>query len=127
QRSIETDAHRGAVDMAIDSIGTWLDANAHTFSGLVSRRLPGWVPRLAHRFVDETVYHEAVRFVAAVQADPQHPARLALDGYLTRLADRLQHDDDMRDRFEGAKTSLFDSPRVVTLAADAWNTAKTGL
>lgn len=127
QRIVETDAHRGAVDMAVDSIAGWLDANAHTFSGLVSRRLPGWVPRLAHRFVDETVYHEAVKFVAAVQADPRHPARLALDGYLARLADRLQHDDEMRDRFEGAKAALFDSPRVVALAADAWNTAKSGL
>src|SRR5690606_11155814 len=63
ERIVEADAHRGAVDLAVDSVSTWLDANAHTFSGLVSRRLPSWVPRLAHRFVDETVYHEAVRFV----------------------------------------------------------------
>ncbi|WP_309128953.1 DUF445 domain-containing protein [Microbacterium sp.] len=127
QRIVEADAHRGAVDLAVDSIAGWLDANAHTFSGLVSRRLPGWVPKLAHRFVDETVYHEAVRFVAAVQADPQHPARLALDGYLGRLAEGLQHDPAVRDRFEGAKSALFDSPRVIALAAQAWETAKTGM
>ncbi|HTN54724.1 MAG TPA: DUF445 family protein, partial [Microbacterium sp.] len=54
ERIVEADAHRGAVDLAVDSVSTWLDANAHTFSGLVSRRLPSWVPRLAHRFVDET-------------------------------------------------------------------------
>lgn len=127
ERIVEADAHRGAVDLAVDSISTWLDANAHTFSGLVSRRLPSWVPRLAHRFVDETVYHEAQRFVQAVQADPQHPARRALDGYLARLADRLQHDPAMRDRFEGAKAAVFDSPRVISLAAEVWETAKNGL
>ncbi|OJU40296.1 MAG: hypothetical protein BGN97_03095 [Microbacterium sp. 69-10] len=127
ERIVEADAHRGAVDLAVDSISTWLHANAHTFQGLVSRRLPGWVPKLAHRFVDETVYHEAVRFVEAVQADPQHPARQALDGYLARLADRLQHDPAMRDRFEGAKAAVFDSPRVIALAAQAWDTAKNGL
>ncbi|MGB3376396.1 MAG: DUF445 domain-containing protein [Microbacterium sp.] len=127
ERIIEADAHRGAVDLAVDSIAGWLDANAHTFSGLVSRRLPSWVPRLAHRFVDETVYHEAVRFVQAVQADPQHPARRALDGYLARLADRLQNDPAMRDRFEGAKAAVFDSPRVISLAAEVWETAKNGL
>lgn len=127
QRIVEADAHRGAVDLAVDSIAGWLDANAHTFSGLVSRRLPGWVPKLAHRFVDETVYHEAVRFVEAVQADPQHPARRALDGYLARLAEGLQHDPAMRERFEGAKAAVFDSPRVIALAAQAWETAKTGL
>ncbi|WP_298865485.1 DUF445 family protein [uncultured Microbacterium sp.] len=127
ERIVEADAHHGAVDLAVDSIGTWLVNNAHTFNGLVSRRLPGWVPRLAHRFVDETVYHEAVKFVQAVQADPRHPARLALDGYLTRLADRLQHDPAMGDRFEGAKAAVFDSPRVIALAAQAWDTAKNGL
>lgn len=127
ERIVAADAHRGAVDLAVDSLGIWLDANAHTFSGLVSKRLPSWVPRLAHRFVDETVYHEVVRFVQAVQADPQHPARRALDGYLARLADRLQRDPDMRDRFEGAKAAVFDSPRVIALAAKVWDTAKNGL
>ncbi|BDZ37582.1 membrane protein [Microbacterium suwonense] len=127
ERIVEADAHRGAVDLAVDSVATWLDANAHSFQGLVSKRLPSWVPRLAHRFIDETVHHEAVRFVEAVQADPQHPARRALDGYLARLADRLQRDPDMRDRFEGAKAAVFDSPRVIALASQVWDTAKNGL
>ncbi|WP_344819443.1 DUF445 domain-containing protein [Microbacterium soli] len=127
ERIVRADAHRGAVDLAADSIAAWLDANAQAFRGLVSRRLPAWVPRLAHRFVDETVHHEAVRFVQAVQADPRHPARLALDGYLARLAERLQHDPAMRERFEGAKAAVFDSPRVTGLAAEVWNTAKAGL
>jgi len=85
------------------------------------------VPKLAHRFVDDTVYHEAVKFVHAVQADPHHPARLAVDGYLARLADSLQNDPATRAKLENAKASLFDSPRVGALAADAWNTAKNGL
>ena len=53
-------------------------ANRAAFDGLVSRRLPGWVPSVAHRFVDQTVYREAVAFVRAVQGDPQHPARGAV-------------------------------------------------
>ncbi|MFS0895737.1 DUF445 domain-containing protein [Microbacterium sp. 179-I 3D3 NHS] len=124
---VEADAHHGAVDLAVDTIGRWLDANAESFTGLVSRRLPSWVPRLAHRFVDDTVYNEAVKFVRAVQADPRHPARLAIDGYLSRLADNLQNDPATRQKLESAKASLFDSPRVGALAAEAWNTAKNGL
>ncbi|WP_336646860.1 DUF445 domain-containing protein [Microbacterium sp. USHLN186] len=127
QRIVEADAHRGAVDLAVDSLGAWLENNAAAFQGLISRRLPSWVPRLAHRFVDETAYSEALKFVRAVHADPRHPARLALDGYLSRLADALQHDEVMRERLESAKTTLFDSPRVGELAASAWNTAKAGL
>ncbi|WP_136054322.1 DUF445 domain-containing protein [Microbacterium sp. K24] len=127
EKIVAADAHHGAVDLAVENIGRWLEANAESFSGLVSRRLPGWVPKLAHRFVDDTVYNEAIKFVHAVQADPQHPARIAIDGYLSRLADNLQNDPDTRAKLENAKASLFDSPRVGALAAEAWNTAKNGL
>jgi uncharacterized membrane-anchored protein YjiN (DUF445 family) len=127
ERIVQAAAHHGAVDLAVDSIATWLDANAVAFSGLISRRLPSWVPKLAHRFVDDTAYNEAVRFIRAVQSDPRHPARLAIDGYLARLADNLQHDPTTRAKLENAKATLFDSPRVGALAAEAWNTAKNGL
>jgi len=127
ERIVETGAHHGAVDLAVDSIASWLDGNAASFHGLISRRLPSWVPRLAHRFVDETAYNEAVRFVRAVQTDPHHPARDAIDGYLARLAGNLQHDPVTRERLESAKAAVFDSPRVGALAAEAWNTAKAGL
>lgn len=127
EKIVQTDAHHGAVDLAVDTVSRWLSANAASFNGLISRRLPTWVPRLAHRFVDDTAYNEAVRFVNAVKADPQHPARLAIDGYLSRLADNLQHDPTTRAKLENAKASLFDSPRIGALAAEAWNTAKNGL
>jgi uncharacterized membrane-anchored protein YjiN (DUF445 family) len=126
-RVVDADAHRGAVDLGVDSISRWLDANRESFDGLVSRRLPSWVPSVAMRLVDDTVYHEATKFVAAVQRDPDHPARRALDGYLGRLAENLQHDGETIARLESAKSTVFDSPRLRTLAADAWNTAKAGL
>ncbi|WP_312678599.1 DUF445 domain-containing protein, partial [Microbacterium sp.] len=103
-RVVEADAHRGAVDLGVDSIVTWLNANRNSFSGLVSRRLPSWVPSVAMRLVDDTVYHEAVKFAAAVQADPDHPARRAIDRYLERLADNLQHDPTTIGRLEDAKS-----------------------
>lgn len=126
-RVVDADAHRDAVNLAIDSIATWLAANERAFDGLVSRRLPAWVPSVATRLVDEAVYHEAVKFAQAVQADPEHPARHAIDGYLARLAQRLQHDPAMIGRFEAAKAAVFDDPRVRLLAARLWQTAKAGL
>ena len=126
-RIVESGAHHGAIDLGIDTIAAWLAANQASFSGLVSRRLPAWVPSIASRLVDDTVYNEAVKFVAAVKADPRHPARIAIDGYLNRLAENLQHDPETRARLEETKATLFDSPRVRELAAEAWNTAKAGL
>ncbi|NLP82418.1 DUF445 domain-containing protein [Microbacterium sp. CFH 90308] len=126
-RIVDSGAHHGAVDMALENIATWLAANQAAFTGLVSRRLPSWVPSVAHRLVDDTVYNEAVKFVAAVRADADHPARRAVDGYLERLADNLQHDPATIGRLEDAKHAVFDSPRMRALAAEAWNTAKAGL
>lgn len=126
-RVVDADAHRPAVDLAVETVSAWLHANRASFSGLVSRRLPSWVPRVAHRLVDDTVYNEAVAFVDKVRTDPDHQARHAIDGYLSRLADNLQNDPATIGRVEDAKTSVFDSPRVRSLAADAWGTAKTGL
>lgn len=127
EKLVAADAHRGAVDLAADSIATWLAANRATFDGLVSRRLPSWVPSLAHRLVDETVYREAVALVAAIRTDPAHPARDAVTGYLARLAQSLQHDPDTRRKLADAKEAVFDSPRVRELAGAAWDTAKAGL
>jgi uncharacterized membrane-anchored protein YjiN (DUF445 family) len=126
-RVVDSGAHHGAVDLAADHIATWLAGNRETFDGLISRRLPSWVPSLAHRFVDDTVYREAVSFVDAVRADPDHRARHAIDDYLARLADSLQHDPATIGRLEDAKAAVFDSPRVRALAAEAWSTAKAGL
>ena len=127
ERIVAAGAHHGAVDLAADSVEAWLAANKAAFTGVISRRLPSWVPSVAHRFVDDTVYNEAMKFVAAVQADPGHPARVAIDGYIERLADNLQHDPVTIGRFEDAKMAVFDSPRVRELAAEAWSTAKAGL
>jgi uncharacterized membrane-anchored protein YjiN (DUF445 family) len=126
-RVIDAGGHHSAVDLAAETIEHWLAANRVAFEGLVSRRLPSWVPRIAQRLVDETVYNEALKFVAAMRADPDHPARHAIDGYLVRLSENLQHDPATIGRLEDAKSALFDSPRVRELAAQAWGTAKTGL
>ncbi|WP_169581132.1 MULTISPECIES: DUF445 domain-containing protein [Microbacterium] len=126
-RIVESGAHHGAVDMAVDTVAAWLEANRVAFTGLVSQRLPSWLPSMAQRLVDDTVYNEAVKFIAAVRADPDHQARRAIDGYLDRLADNLQRDPGTIGRLEDAKASMFDSPRVRELAAEAWNTAKAGL
>ena len=127
ERVVDAGAHHSAVDLALDNIAVWLGNNREMFHGLVSRRLPSWVPSVAQRLVDDTVYREAIGFVDAVRADSHHQARFAIDEYLARLAHNLQHDPATRMRLEEAKASIFDSPRVRGLAADAWNTAKAGL
>ena len=126
-RLVDSGAHHGAVDMLADSVGVWLEGNRSSFDGLVSSRLPSWVPSMVLRIIDDTLYKEALSFVRDVRGDPDHAARRAVDQYLTRLADSLQNDPATIGRFEDAKSGVFDSPRVRELAAEAWDTTKSGL
>ena len=127
EKVTESGAHHGAVDLAADHISVWLTDNPQVFDGIVSERLPSWVPGMVVRLIDDTLYRQAVSFVDAVRADQDHPARRAIDGYLERLADNLQHDPETIGRVEDAKVSIFDSPRVRGLATNVWETAKSGL
>lgn len=122
---IATGAHHDAVDLLLDRTGDWLADNPKAFERLVSSRLPGWVPSFVDRLVDDKLYREAVSFVQAVRADPEHQLRHALDGYLGELADKLQHDPGTIARFENAKHEVIDSPRVREVAGKTWTAAKT--
>ncbi len=126
-RLVSAGAHRKAVDVAAESVAGWLRENRSMFTGILSGRLPSWVPSIVTTLIDEAVYNEAAKFVIAVQGDPRHPARRALDAYLARVAEDLQHDPATIGRLESAKDDVFDSPRVRELAGRAWDTAKNGL
>ena len=127
EKIVEADAHHGAVDLAADSIARWLDANAESFSGLVSRRLPvlGAAPRAPLRRRHGLQRGREVR--ARRAGRPASPGPSRGRRLPRRLADSLQNDPATRAKLENAKASLFDSPRVGALAAEAWNTAKNGL
>lgn len=127
QNVVDSGGHQAALDLALDTAAAWLGKNRAAFDGVLSPRLPTWVPRAAHRLLDEAAYHEAVAFVAAVRADPKHPAREAVDEYLRSLATRLREDLVTMGRFEDAKTRLFDDARIHELTARFWETAKAGL
>ena len=124
ERILESGGHREAVDLLLDRLAAWLAANPEAFAAMVSARLPSWVPSFVDRMVDDRLYAEAQRFVAAVRMDPSHRLRLAIDGYLYELAERLQYDPATIAKLEAAKGRAFDDPRVRELAASAWQAAR---
>lgn len=127
ERLIAEGGHHSAVNLLLDGLDEWLTANPTAFTRLVSVRLPSWLPSFVDRLVDERIYREAVDFIRRVRADNRHPARLALDTYLSELARKLQEDPDTMNALERAKTEVFDSPRVRDLASRAWKTTRQAL
>ena len=126
-RLVAADQQRAAVDAVLERAETWLAAHPEAFGSMVSDRLPKWLPGFVGRVVDDRAYREVLAFVHAVQADPRHPLRVAVDGWLAELAEDLQHDPAMIARVERLKDDLVESPRLREFAAEVWDSMKTSL
>jgi uncharacterized membrane-anchored protein YjiN (DUF445 family) len=119
--------HHKLVDLLVDRAADWVDDNHETVTRLVSDRSPTWVPQFVDGLVGDKVYVEILKFVRAVQADPNHQVRQQIDMYLNDLAQDLQHDPAMIARAEDIKAQVLGDPEVRELASRTWGTVKNAL
>ncbi|PDQ36481.1 MAG: hypothetical protein B5766_00615 [Candidatus Lumbricidophila eiseniae] len=126
-RLVAAHQQRAVIDMLLDRAESWLVAHPAAFGAMVSDRLPRWMPRIVDRFVDNTAHREILAFVRTVQAQPEHPLRLAVDRYLAELSDDLQRDPTTVRRVEAFKYELLESPRLREFVGDVWASVKANL
>ncbi|THJ65189.1 DUF445 domain-containing protein [Arthrobacter echini] len=119
--------HHRLVDLLVDRAADWVDANYAVVTRVVAQRSPTWVPRLVDGVVGDRVHAEFSKFIRAVQNDPRHDVRLAIDKYLRDLAQDLQHRPETIAKAEEIKEQLLDDPRVRDLTARTWVTIKQAL
>ena len=119
--------HHKLVDLLVDRAADWVDNNHETVTRLVSDRSPTWVPQFVDGLVGDKVYVEILKFVRAVQSDPNHQVRQQIDKYLNDLAQDLQHDPAMIARAEDIKAQVLGDPEVRELASRTWGTVKNAL
>jgi len=112
------------LDLVIDNATEWLIANREQLLRVVSEQAPGWTPRFIDNRVAGRVHAEVLRFLAEVRADPRHKLRLALDTYLTKLADDLQHDPSTMAQAEQLKTRLLRHPEFRHAVTGLWAATK---
>ncbi|GAA2231690.1 DUF445 domain-containing protein [Herbiconiux moechotypicola] len=121
---VAADQQRAVVDALVEAAETWLVAHPDALGEVVSTRLPRWVPGFAKGFADDRAYKELVGLLRAVRDDPEHPLRVAIDGYLVDLTERLQHDPAMGERVEEIKAVFLASPRLRSFAGQLWSAIK---
>ncbi len=124
---LEGGHHEALLDIAAGRLEDWLVGHPEAFDRVVSSRLPSWVPSVVDRFVDNRLHAEAVRFAQSVAADPEHPFRAAVGKFLGDLARDLQEQERLQEQLEQFKREVFDSPRIRSLAASTWETARAAL
>ena len=127
KRLLDDGHHLKLVELLLDRVADWVLDNQETVARLVADRSPTWVPSFVDSLMGDKVHLELYKFIAAVQADPEHQVRRQLDVYLQSLAQDLQTDPDMIARVENLKKNALGDPEVRQLAVRTWDTLKRAL
>ncbi|WP_312885250.1 DUF445 domain-containing protein [Streptomyces physcomitrii] len=124
ERIVTDGGHRRVVDLICVHAHDWLEVHSDSVMGAVQGGAPGWTPRFVDRRVGERVYKELLRFLAEMRDMPGHPARGALDRFLTDFAADLRTDPDTRARVERLKSEVLARDEVQDLIASAWSSVR---
>ncbi len=125
EKVVSDGGHHKIVDLVCVRGHDWLVAHSDSVMHAVQGGAPGWTPRFVDRRVGERVYKELLRFVAEMRDVPEHPARRALDRFLTDFAGELRADPDTRQRVERLKRDLLARDEVQGLIESTWNAVRT--
>ncbi|WP_406058618.1 DUF445 domain-containing protein [Streptomyces sp. NBC_01077] len=124
EKIVADGAHHRAVDLVCTRAHDWLVTHGESVMDAVQGGAPGWTPRFVDKRIGERVYKELLRFVTEMRDMPGHPARGAIDRFLTDFAADLQADTDTRARIERLKSDLLARPEVQDIIASAWSSVR---
>ncbi|MFF0381832.1 DUF445 domain-containing protein [Streptomyces sp. NPDC004286] len=124
-RIVADGGHRRVVDLVVGRAHEWLERHRDDVMVAIEGGAPGWTPRFVDRKVGDRVYRELLRFVTEMREMPAHPARAALDRFLTDFASDLQSDTETRARVERLKSEVLARDEVQDLIASAWSAVRS--
>lgn len=124
-RIVADGGHRRVVDLVVGRAHEWLERHRDDVMVAIEGGAPGWTPRFVDRKVGDRVYKELLRFVTEMREMPSHPARAALDRFLTDFATDLQSDTETRARVERLKSEVLARDEVQDLIASAWTAVRS--
>lgn len=120
EKIVTDGGHRRVVDLVCARAHDWLVAHSESVMAAVTGGAPGWTPRFVDRKVGERVYKELLRFATEMRDMPDHPARGAVDRFLTDFSRDLRSDEDTRARVERLKSEVLGRAEVQDLIASTW-------
>ncbi|SCK20336.1 DUF445 domain-containing protein [Streptomyces sp. WMMB 322] len=125
ERVVADQGHRRVVDLVCGRAAQWLEQHSDSVVEAVTGGAPGWTPRFIDRRVGDRVYRELLRFVTEMRDMPEHPARGAIDRFLTDFAADLRSDPQTRARVERLKSDVLGRSEVQDLISSAWNSVRS--
>jgi uncharacterized membrane-anchored protein YjiN (DUF445 family) len=127
QSVVDDGAHHALFDLLIVEAHDWLRANRATLDDVIGPQAPRWTPQWVDRIVIDRIHKEALAWLADVRDNPSHAARQAVDRLLRQLADDLQNDPAMMERFETFKSRMLTHPDMGASLTAVWDAVRTAL
>ncbi|MDT0213034.1 DUF445 domain-containing protein [Rothia sp. ARF10] len=124
---VDEQTHHGLVDLGLEQLHDWLSDNPGTFASVIGERAPWWSPPWVDDKVISWSYQQVLTWLRDIRVTPGHPARVALDALLTRLARDLQSDPEVMAQAESLKERLLSHPQVPETAVGLWRSFATAL
>jgi len=124
---VDEQTHHGLVDLGLEQLHDWLRDNPGTFASVIGERAPWWSPPWVDDKVIGWSYQQVLTWLRDIRVTPGHPARVALDELLTRLARDLQSDPEVMAQAESLKERLLSHPQVPETAVGLWRSFATAL
>ncbi len=124
---VDEQTHRGLVDLGLEQLRDWLADNPGTYAAVLGERAPWWSPPWVDDKVIGWTYQQVLDWLRDIQHDPSHPARVAFDDLLKRLAADLQRDPEVMERAEALKVRLLTHPQVPETALGLWQSFRASL
>jgi uncharacterized membrane-anchored protein YjiN (DUF445 family) len=125
--ALEEGHHRVVIDAVLRTAGDYLDEHRQVLRDRLRTESPWWVPEPIDDRIYEKVVGGAKRFLADLQADPDHELRRSIDDRLRTLVDRLRTDPDLAQRVEERKEALLAQPALQGWVASLWSELKRTL
>jgi uncharacterized membrane-anchored protein YjiN (DUF445 family) len=126
--AIAEERHRPVIDSLVRWMRGALAANEHLVRGMVHDRA-GAVLRWTG--LDETLANKIIdgldKLVADMAENRDHPVRLKVEEALASIADRLQHEPEMRARVETLKIELLENPAMQDWINGLWEQARAAM
>lgn len=119
--------HLGLVDLVVNLAGRWVLNNPERAEELLTEAAPRWAPRFINKKVAGWGHEHAVEWLLAVRNTPDHPARIALDDFLARIADDLEHDTAVARRVEYVKEQILTHPQAQETLVSLWGSFNASL
>ncbi|TDO43117.1 uncharacterized membrane-anchored protein YjiN (DUF445 family) [Kribbella sp. VKM Ac-2527] len=124
---VDDGAHHALFELLMVEAYDWLHDNRETLTEVVGPRAPRWSPRWVDSLVIDRIHREALAWLADVRDNHDHAARKAVDRLLRQLADDLQRDPEMMERFETFKRRMLTHPDMGTSLTAVWDAVRTAL